>query len=39
MTLGQKLVLKETSLRLDYTLNCKNDNVIYAAKYEGIYIG
>ena len=45
MTLGQKLVLKETSLKLDYTLNCKNDNVIYAAKCkhcdinEGIYIG
>ena len=45
MTRGQKLVLKETSLKLDHTLYFKNDNVIYAAKCkhcdinEGIYIG
>ena len=45
MNLGQKLVLKETTLRLDYTLNCKSNNVIYGAKCkhcdinEGLYIG
>ena len=44
MTLRQKLFLKDTSLKLDYSLNCKSDNVIYAAKRkhcdinEGIYI-
>jgi hypothetical protein len=45
MTLGQKLVLKDTTLKLDYTLNCKSNNVIYGAKCKhcdinvGLYIG
>ena len=32
ITLGQKLILKETSLTLDYTLNCIRENVIHVAK-------